>query len=239
MLSQKNKKLKPLDFIGFFGSCTPLPVTCGGCCVGQALKSKKASPLSGAGVRLLKGLCCFSKNLLNRAIAGFVRFLKRSGHKFKRFVKAIFCGWRLGRRGPFWGRKQAKKFCNPILRDCKIFRNIPLVYHQKTLNSSHSPGFSRFLHIKMSARRVFLSLLENLHRLCIFTARRPADHLRWPSHFVLLCCCEGSLPAGKPKGRFAIHVFALSKSSPLRCKKPRGYAVFCPNIFLVFLGWWG
>ena len=31
--------------------------------------------------------------------------------------------------------------------------------------------------------------------------------------------------------------FALLKSRLLRCKKPRGYAVFCPNIFLVFLRW--
>ena len=57
--------------------------------------------------------------------------------------------------------------------------------------------------------------------------RGPTDHLRWPSHFVLFCCCDSSVPATKPKCRFAIHVFALSKSSVLRCKKPRSYAVFC------------
>ena len=56
---------------------------------------------------------------------------------------------------------------------------------------------------------------------------------------ILFRCCEGPLPAGKPKRRFYIHVFALSESRLLRCKKPRGHAVFCPNIFLVFLGWLG
>jgi len=47
-------------------------------------------------------------------------------------------------------------------------------------------------------------------RLTSFCEKGLADFFHWPSHSVLFCCCEGSLPAGKPKRHFFIYVFDFS-----------------------------
>ena len=54
----------------------------------------------------------------------------------------------------------------------------------------------------------------------VFCGKRPANHLRWPSRFSLVCCCEGSLPAGKPKRQIFIYVFDFSNPGFRAAKKP-------------------
>ncbi len=70
-------------------------------------------------------------------------------------------------------------------------------------------------------------------RLCIFTARGPANHLLWPSLFSLFCCCESSLPAAKPKGQIFIYVFDFSNPG-FRASKNRTIARFFERISFLY-----
>jgi len=54
----------------------------------------------------------------------------------------------IARRRPFWGRKRAKKFCNPILRNHKIFGVIKVFLQEKTQYLSRFPEFSTFFHVE-------------------------------------------------------------------------------------------
>ena len=94
--------------------------------------------------------------------------------------------------------------------------------------SGNRPSAAEFSKRQLCMQRAIGLCEQRAIGLCeqkttVFCKKRPADYLRWPSRFSL-CCCEILLPSAKPKGRFAIHVFALSKSRLLRCKKPRFYS---------------
>ncbi|NBI18955.1 hypothetical protein D1841_15670 [Neglecta sp. X4] len=59
-------------------------------------------------------------------------FLKGFAQKLNGLKRCFFTIGGLGRRRPFQGQKRAKKFCNPILRDCKISTNMQTVFREKT-----------------------------------------------------------------------------------------------------------
>ena len=62
---------------------------------------------------------------------GLCGFLKGCAQKSNGLKRCFFTVRRLEWRRPFGGRKRAKKFCNPIWRDCKISADTQTVFREK------------------------------------------------------------------------------------------------------------